>query len=218
MKKYVFSIIILVALAIMTAINVSVYFSKNKVVPVVSTVITDKFGSYIKSIKQQNHLSVARLETTEIIERQYDTTIELPNWSFLKKLSNENKIQSTAKVEIICPTTFTYYVDLADEKWKVQQVGDTVIVHCPDIKASKPAVHFSGLHSYINGGYLVFDEEKKRDQLMKNLDVILAKRAEQHIQIVKETCRSGIKKFVKSWLLKDDFPADNIKILIGDEK
>ncbi len=74
-------------------------------------------------------------------------------------------------------------------------------VIAPAIRASNPpAIHTDEMEKFTRGGWARFNAQDNLDALEKDLTPGLVKIADNSIPLVRESCRTSVRDFVKGWL------------------
>ena len=125
--------------------------------------------------------------------------------------------------EIRVPVTYRYHLRL-DEEWTLSVVEGACIVHAPPIRPTlPPAIHTDRMEKRSESGWLRFNEDEEMETLMSSLTPTLADRAKDadHLELVRERCRSRVGEFVRSWLLLEDQWGDgrftHVEVIFRDE-
>ena len=160
------------------------------------------FTSYATSVTGSSYLQFASLRQTEIYTRQDEAsllwgTLELP----------EVVVSATAPVE------YTYYLDL-DESWEFRLDGGTLLVRAPPIRFNQPAINASEIRYEVRASSLLRDEEAALEQLKEGLSVMSERRAEEHVDLVREVGRSKVREFVERWLAGSFGDADDYRVVV----
>ncbi len=154
--------------------------------------ITTEFISYVTEVEGMNYLQAASLKTQEILRKRVEKTYLM--------------ISTSAEVEIDIPVKYTFYIDLKD-KWEFRwdDRDKRVIVLAPRIKYNDPAPDISKMNVRNIETGLLIDEDSLRDDLQKELTLMLAYRAKAKIKLIKEVARSETKKFIETWFINNRF-------------
>ena len=140
-------------------------------------------------------LELAAFEATETISRTDD-----------KRIFFDIVPLGATVSEIRVPVTYRYHLRL-DEEWTLSVADGTCVVHAPPIRPSlPPAIHTDRMEKRSESGWLRFNEDEEMESLERSLTPTLVIRAEDpdHLELVRERCRSRVGEFVRSWLLLED--------------
>jgi len=153
--------------------------------------ITQTFISAIPSMTRELNLELATSTQTEILAKS-DTKSML--WDWLNLGTNE--------AEIRVPTTYRYHLRLR-EPWKLELVGNNLVVVAPAIRASlPPAIHTDQMEFQSSRGWCRGSPKELLDKLHRELTPALSATANdpRRIGLVRETCRQAVAEFVQRWL------------------
>ena len=157
-------------------------------------------------------LELAAFEATETISRTDDKRIFLDIVPLGATVS-----------EIRVPVTYRYHLRL-DEEWTLSVADGTCVVHAPPIRPTlPPAIHTDRMEKRSESGWLRFNEDEEMESLERSLTPTLVIRAEDpdHLELVRERCRSRVGEFVRSWLLLEDQWGDgrltSVSVIFADE-
>ncbi len=174
--------------------------------------VTTEFREYCSDIETYNRLQVSTYKQTESFTRETTKAILWRN------------IFSTAKVEIIVPVEYTYYVELG-RKWDFyfEDRDRTVTVFAPEIKWNTPAVNLSDMVIRNLKSGILIDEQDMKNKLLRQITDAGSQRAENKITIIRPSAREMVKKFVEDWLLAVQFENAEFKpvvknVFFADEK
>ena len=157
-------------------------------------------------------LQLASLKSVETFRDEHVKTIA---WDYISL--------GTTVAEIQVPVTYRYQLDLSED-WKIDVSGNTCIVHAPRIRPElPPAIHTDGMLKRSSEGWLRFDGEDRMSELERKLTPTLEiyARDVRRIGIVREEARKTVAKFIRDWLLQEDFwrtdRFSSIKVVFADE-
>ncbi len=174
--------------------------------------ITTTFVSAIPTLSANPKLEVATAEVTETFTREDEKRIL---WDYISLGRTVSQIKA--------PVTYRYHVSL-EAPWRLDVSGQTCIVHAPAVQPSlPPALHTDRMEKKTDEGWLRFNAKKQMEALERSLTPILVEYASdpRHRELVRETCRKGVARFVRNWLLEEDhwrtdrFTA--VKVIFADE-
>ncbi len=151
--------------------------------------ITHTFISAIPTLTREMNLEVATSRQTEVLDRQNN-----------RRFLGINLGTNTAQIKV--PVTYRYHIRLYDS-WKLDIAGNTLMVRAPAIQSSlPPAIHTDQMEQSVNRGWCRLSPGTLLEELRSSLTPTLSSYASdpRRIQLVRETCRSGVAEFVKKWL------------------
>jgi hypothetical protein len=178
------------------AAGVVVWLVDRVTVPPVTRGITEQFAEYIPTAGPTDGI----LETATSSVPETFTKIDSA-WLF-----NTIPLGTTVS-EIRVPAIYRYHIQLFDP-WKLVARGQVCIVMAPQFKASQPPAILTGqMEKSTSAGWLRFNGEENLASLEKGITEELNKRADDkvHRDYAREACRESVAKFVKVWLMKEDF-------------
>jgi hypothetical protein len=152
--------------------------------------VTTTFRSYATEVTGTTRLQFAELREMEVFERR-DTAAVL--WGALQL--------PDVVVEARAPVEYTYYLDL-DKEWRFRLEGKDVQVVAPPVEFNPPAVDVSALRFEVREGSMLRDEQIALDHLRAELTRLAARRARDHLPLVRETGRRSVESFVERWLVQ----------------
>jgi len=153
--------------------------------------ITQTYISAIPTMTRELNLELATSTQTEILSKS-DTKSILFDWLNL----------GTNQAEIRVPTTYRYHLRLR-EPWKLELVGNNLVVVAPAIRASlPPAIHTDQMKFQSSRGWCRGSPKELLDKLHRELTPALSATANdsRRIGLVRETCRQAVAEFVQRWL------------------
>jgi len=140
-------------------------------------------------------LELAAFEATEIITRTDD-----------KRIFFDMVPLGSTVSEIRVPVTYRYHLRL-DEEWRLDVADGLCVVHAPPIRPTQPpAIHTHRMEKRSESGWLRFNEDEEMESLERSLTPTLVARAgnAEHLELVRERCRTRVAEFVRSWLLLEE--------------
>jgi hypothetical protein len=155
-----------------------------------SGTVTTTFRSYATEVTGTTRLQFAELKEMEVFERR-DTAAVL--WGALRL--------PDVVVEARAPVEYTYYLDL-DKEWRFRLEGKDVQVLAPPVEFNRPSVDVSALRFEVREGSVLRDEQIALDHLRGELTRLAARRARDHLPLVRETGRRSVEAFVERWLVQ----------------
>lgn len=176
--------------------------------------VTERFVSSMPKVERtdEGRLEVASMEITESLRRTDERRML---WDLLSL--------GRTTVEIEVPVTYRYYVRLEDE-WKVEIHGPVALVEAPAIRPTlPPAIHTDRMRVRTEEDLLRFDVDEREDEARRSLTPRLSQRAasDAYVDLVREEARRRVARFVRQWLLDQDFWTDDrfatIKVRFADE-
>ncbi len=141
---------------------------------------------------QGDVLDVAILETNDTLTRRDSRTL----FDYLIDLG-------TTVSEIKVKVTYRYHILLSDD-WNVSLRENDLVVIPPKIRATlPPAIHTDQMEKRSDAGWLRFNARENLEALERSLTPTLSNLAltPAKMMLVKESARSAIEKFVRSWVL-----------------
>ncbi len=112
----------------------------------------------------------------------------------------------TTVTEIRVPVTYRYHQRLNDT-WRLTVHDQMCFVKAPRIRPSlPPAIHTDRLERRSERGWLRFNVAEQMAELERSITPMLGARAADpdHLEFVRERCRSRVAEFVRTWLLHED--------------
>lgn len=110
----------------------------------------------------------------------------------------------TTITEIKVPATFRYHIKLMDD-WQLRTKDNVCLVLAPKMHPTLPvAFNTAGMEKKVDGGWFRFDSKEQLAELEKSLTSLLEGRAGSHLASARESGRTAVAKFVKTWLLRED--------------
>jgi hypothetical protein len=151
--------------------------------------VTTSFRSYATQLHGTSRLQFAELRQVEAFERRDSEsllwgTLSLPD----------------VVVEARAPVEYTYFLDL-EKEWRFRLEGKDVEVLAPAVEWNRPAVDVSALRYVVREGSVLRDEQIVQDRLRSELTALAARRAREHVPLVREAGRRKVEGFVETWLL-----------------
>lgn len=150
--------------------------------------VTTSFVSYATQIGGTRNLQVARLRQLEVFERRDEAVIL---WGALAL--------PDVVIEARAPVEYVYYLDL-DKPWQFRLDGPSVVVTTPALEWNTPALDVSSLQFVVREGSVFRDEAAVKERLRGSLTALLARRAGDHVALVREVARRQAEGFVDKWL------------------
>jgi hypothetical protein len=177
----------------------------------ITETLVNEFHDYTEKIKKVSHLQLAVRKTKETLKRSVSKSYKIP----LK----DKPIEGSASVEIRCPVTYFYYVDMKG-KWSFSLKNGILNVRAPKLQVGEPAIDSSLLEKKTESGWLVFGENAMMEELERDLTPEFRKRAVSagHLEIVRENCRKSLEDFVKAWLCQGNYDVDEVNVVFEDEE
>lgn len=161
---------------------------------------------------QGDVLDVAVLETNDTITRRdsrtlFDHSIDL----------------GTTVSEIKVKVTYRYHILLSDE-WQISLRENDLVIIAPQIRATlPPAIHTDQMEKRSDAGWLRFNARENLEALERSLTPTLSNLAltPAKMMLVKESARSAIEKFVRSWVLSrkewEEHRSRDVKIYFSED-
>ena len=169
--------------------------------------VETRFMAYANRVSGNNYLQVATLDRVEVFTREDRASIF---WGAVPL--------PDVVVSATAPVQYTAYVDL-EEDWHLRLENRVLHVEAPTIRFNQPAIDASQLTWTIEEGSLLRDESAAIEDLKRGLTSMSRQRTHELRGLVRETARSQIEAFVRTWLLQS-FPGAgkiDIEVLFSDE-
>lgn len=149
------------------------------------------FASYVVGLQGQNHLQVARLQTSE----EFAVTSEKRILNFFPG--------GTVEISARVPCQIVYTVALKDAEWRflVKDLGKRLIVIAPDLEFNRPAVDLAKYELRVDKSSLIRDTEEVKALLQSQIPDYLDEVGRKNRDSVRDTARLAIKDFIENWLL-----------------
>jgi hypothetical protein len=169
--------------------------------------VTTIFRSYATDVEGESRFQFAELRQVESFERRDEAAVL---WGALSL--------PDVVVEARAPVAYTYYLDL-DKEWRFRLQGGEVHVVAPPIEWNRPAVDVSALRFEVRAGSVFRDEHLVAERLRTELTALAARRAREHLPLVRETGRRKVEAFVETWLVQrfSDGPRYRARVVFADE-
>ena len=189
-------LIIAVLIVFMVATGVVVWFVTRVTAPPLDSTITEKFTESIPTVGPSDGILETATCTVPETFTQSDSA-----WLF-----NVIPLGTTVS-EIRVPAVYRYHIELYD-RWKLEVQGQVCIVTAPLFRPSLPPAILTGqMVESTTAGWLRFNAADDLATLESRITEELERRADDrtHRNFVRESCRKSVARFVKAWLLKQDF-------------
>lgn len=159
-----------------------------------------RFASEAVEIAGSQFLQFATLEQTEIFERIDSSTVL---WGTVTL--------PDVVVEARAPVTYTYAVDLLG-RWQLDLVDGILFVTAPPIEVNEPAIDASRIEYRVKQDSLVRDSDAALEALRRLLTDLARRRAEDNVDLVRDTGRRQLEEFVRAWLVRDYEESKRLRI------
>ena len=160
--------------------------------------ITETFAASLPKLETERGglLELAKITATETFRSKDELTYDF-KWFEVDV--------GTTTTEIRVPVTYRYHLRMRDA-WQLTVTNSVCIVHAPQIRPSQPpAIHTDRMEKSSDEGWARFNAEEQMTQLEKTITPTLRKYAgdEQHLEVVRESCRKTVSEFIEDWLLRE---------------
>ena len=111
----------------------------------------------------------------------------------------------TSMVQITAPVSYRFHVRVRDA-WKLETVGNRVIVHAPTLRpALPPAIHMDELQRLEKRGWCRCSCTELMADLERRITPTLIAYANdpRRLNLVRDTCRKSVAEFVQLWLQRE---------------
>lgn len=169
--------------------------------------ITTEFLSYATTVEGSHRLQFATLKQKEIFTRTDEATtafgyVPLPD----------------LLVEARAPVEYTYYLDLK-EPWKLVLQDGVLRVYAPAIRFNTPAVDASAITYEVRKDSVLRNTSAAVEALKKSITPLTQQRAQENVQLIRETGRRQVEAFVEKWLARTfaDGGKAAVKVYFPDE-
>lgn len=169
--------------------------------------VETRFMTYATQISGSTYLQVASIDRVEVFTREdrasvFWGAVPLPD----------------VVVSATAPVQYTAYVDL-DQPWHLTLEDRTLQVDVPSIQFNRPNIDASKIEWTVKEGSLLRDEDEALADLKAGLTSMSHRRTQELEGLVKETARTKIEGFVRTWLLQNFPDAEDvpIEIIFADE-
>ena len=159
-----------------------------------------RFASDAVEVSGSQYLQFATIRQNEVFERTDSTTVL---WGALPL--------PDVVVEARAPVTYTYLLDL-EGAWRFDMHEGVVFVSAPTIEYSEPAVDASRIEYRVRQDSLLRDSDEALEELKSGLTRLARHRAEDNVDLVRDTGRQRVEDFVRTWLLRDHEDAAQLRI------
>jgi hypothetical protein len=153
--------------------------------------VTETFREYLASVKaaKGDELLVAEVRAVNEITRS-DTRREF--WTGLSL--------GTTTASIRYPVTYRYAIRISDV-WRLRVDGRLVQVRRPVLRPLEPAIDTTGIEFQGGNGWLRWNKDELRDDLLKELTPDAAIRAREHVATARPHADIAVTAFINTWLL-----------------
>jgi len=152
--------------------------------------ITTTFTSYATTLSGSQYLQFATLSQHEVFTRTDESSLAFGYIPLPDVI-----VQATA------PVSYTYYLDL-NARWDFALHNGQILVTAPDIKYNRPAVDVSHITYEVKKNSLFRNTSEAMENLKSSITGLSYKKAENNINLVRETGRKQTEGFVENWLAK----------------
>lgn len=174
--------------------------------------ITIDFIKFTEKQRRVNKLVLLERQSREKLVKTVNNTYCVPGVEDLK-------FSDSATMSIACPVVYSYYVDLKDP-WRLIRENDELTVSAPALRLSRPSIDIGRVKREIQGGWLVFGEERMLRELERELIVRLYRHAgkPENLSKVRESCRASLEEFIRAWIANGNNGIKKISIKFAGEK
>ena len=163
---------------------------------------TTTFASYATTLSGSQHFQFATLSQMEIFTQKDEAStafgyIPLPD----------------LVVEARAPVTYTYYLDLKD-RWDFTLKNGVIYVVAPDIRYNKPSVDASRITYEVKKDSLLRKTSVAVENLKESITGLSYKKAEENVNLVRETGRKEAETFVQNWLARSFADGTNYPVKV----
>ncbi len=153
--------------------------------------VSQTFREYLASVKaaRGDELLVAEIRAINEITRS-DTRREF--WTGLSL--------GTTTASIRYPVTYRYAIRISDV-WRLRVDGRMVQVRRPVLRPLEPAIDTTGIEFQAGNGWLRWNKDELRDDLLKELTPDAAIRAREHAATARPHADIAVTAFINAWLL-----------------
>jgi len=118
-------------------------------------------------------------------------------------------------VEARAPVDYTYYLNL-DATWRMEinEEKQVVDVFTPSIHFNKPAVDVSRMEYEVKKGSVLRDVDDAMDNLKKSISSLSYIKAQENLELVRETGRKPVEEFVRQWLIQSYTDASRYQVRV----
>jgi len=157
------------------------------------------------------NLELAELGTNETIEWTEKARSNLPGISTLV-----GWLDSEAHYTIRFEVLYTYVINMEGD-WHFEAQGDRLSVIAPALIPRPPAIDTSTIKKHADGGWLVFDEQGRLDQLQETLSEFAAQRALEKVDLVIDRSRGSLEKFLVTWEKQMGYEFRTVEVRFANE-
>ena len=165
-----------------------------------------KFFSQAVTMQGNQRFQFFTLKQVEVLEKKSLAAIKWINLSL-----------PDVVVGAIIPVTYTYFLELNDA-WELDYQNAILIVKVPQIYFNEPAVDVSHMELLVTQGSIFRNEQMVLDQLKTSIMDYLRIRAQENINLIKESGKKEIEEFISKWITTHYQFKDNVKIQIEFSK
>ena len=186
--KIIFSLILIIVL-IVAIIFVIVNLNK-----------CNRVSSFLPAIKTEQVLTFRDYLSKVIADSGQKLLVGMLETSFVVK-KEDTKFFSTTTTKITVPVIYRYYIDLSS-KWEIFQKGNVLEVIAPEIRpVLPPAMNTAGMEIESKEGFLRFNEEEQKEEVLKSLTQLISKDAEkpEKFEAVKYQAMLKVEEFIRTW-------------------
>ncbi len=201
--------IICFTLLVIFGVSVAVYLWKSSKPLMQVNLVTELFDN-TEFVQKLSNLELASRTTTETVEESEQTIVRIPMWGTEK---------SEANYSISFMAKYVYHVSADRSKWGFKLEDGVAYVSAPALEAGEPSVFTESIKAEYKGGMLVFKEKDKLEQMKKNISSYARGKASKKTSkdMVRETARASLEKFIADWFLKNNPRVKAIKVTFADD-
>ncbi len=162
-----------------------------QVMPTERRSITETFREYLASVKaaKGDELVIAEVRSVNEISRQ-DSRQEY--WTGLPL--------GTSTVSVRYPVTYRYVIRISD-RWRLRVDGSVITVQRPVLRALEPAIDTTGIDFQSSNGWLRWNKDDMRSELLRQLTPDAIVRAQEHVATATPHADLAVTGFIRTWLL-----------------
>lgn len=174
--------------------------------------VTIEFLSFNEKQSRVNKLVLLERQSSEKLVKTVNNTYKVPGIDGLE-------FSDSATMSLACPVSYSYYVDLKEPWHLVLRNGD-LTVSAPALRLARPSVDIGRVKRDIQGGWLVFGEDRMLQELERELVVRLYQQANrpENLDKIRESCRASLEDFIRAWAVVDKRQIKSVSIRFAGEK
>lgn len=160
----------------------------------------NKVSSFLPAVKTEQVLTFRDYLSKVIADSGQKLLVGVLETSFVVK-KEDTKFFSTTTTKITVPVIYRYYVDLSS-KWEIYQKGNVLEVIAPEIRpVLPPAMNTAGMEIESKEGFLRFNEEEQKEEVLKGLTKLISQDAgkPEKFEAVKYQAMLKVEEFIRTW-------------------